>query len=67
MKIYKLKRKFRGYKRGTQFYLIAESEYIGVKEFVLRTKDLADRISINEDELFENFVYIGRGYKKGMD
>ena len=38
MKLYTLKRQFNGYKKGTQFYLIAESEFIGVKEFVLRTK-----------------------------
>lgn len=55
MKLCKLKRQFRGFKKGTQFYLIAESEYIGVKEFVLRTIDLSDRISINESELLENF------------
>ncbi|WP_338473302.1 hypothetical protein R4Z10_02685 [Niallia sp. XMNu-256] len=59
MKVYKLKRKFRGYKKGTQFYLVAQSEFIGVKEFVLRTKDLADRVSVNESELFQNFIFIG--------
>ncbi len=62
MKVYKLKRKFRGYKKGTQFYLVAQSEYIGVIEFVLRTRDLGDRISINERELLENFILIKRGY-----
>ncbi len=56
MKIYKLKNNFNGFKKGTQFYLIVESEFIGVKEFVLRTKDLSVRISINERELSENFV-----------
>lgn len=58
MKIYRLKKKFKEYKRGTQFYLIAESEFIGVKEFVLRTKDLKNRISINESEFFENFSFV---------
>ena len=32
MKIYKLKRPFKEYKQGTLFYLIAHSEFIGVKE-----------------------------------
>jgi hypothetical protein len=58
MKVYKLKRQFNGYKKGTQFYLISESEFIGVKEFVLRTTDLTNRISINESELLKNFTYL---------
>ncbi|MED4532923.1 hypothetical protein ABET51_17165 [Metabacillus fastidiosus] len=58
MKLYKLNKQFNGYKKGTQFYLIAESEFIGVKEFVLRTKDLTNRISINEGELLKNFTLI---------
>jgi hypothetical protein len=58
MKLYTLKRQFNGYKKGTQFYLTAESEFIGVKEFVLRTKDLTDSISINESELLKNFIFI---------
>jgi len=58
MKVYRLKRQFNGYKKGTQFYLISESEFIGVKEFVFRTKDLANRISISEAELVKNFIFI---------
>jgi hypothetical protein len=58
MKIYKLKNNFKGIKKGTQFYLIAESEFIGVKDFVLRTKDLGIRISINERELHNNFTLL---------
>ncbi|WP_246943792.1 hypothetical protein [Bacillus pinisoli] len=58
MKRYKLKNKFRGFNKGTPFYLIAESEFIGVKEFVLRTEDLLIRISINEKELLENFYLL---------
>jgi len=58
MKLYTLKRQFNGYKKGTQFYLISESEFIGVKEFVLRTKDLTNRISVNESELLNNFIFI---------
>ncbi|MED1203957.1 hypothetical protein [Heyndrickxia acidicola] len=58
MKLYKLKKQFNGYKKGTQFYLIAESEFIGVKEFVMRTEDLTSRISLNESELLKNFTLI---------
>ncbi|PFO09386.1 hypothetical protein COJ85_01910 [Bacillus sp. AFS076308] len=58
MKVYRLKRQFNEYKRGTQFYLISESEFIGVKEYVLRTKDLTNRISINESELLKNFTLL---------
>jgi hypothetical protein len=61
MKIYKLKNDFKGLKKGTQFYLIAESEFIGVRDFVLRTKDLAIRISINERELHNNFILLRDG------
>lgn len=58
MKIYKLKNNFKDIKKGTQFYLIAESEFIGVKDFVLRTRDLTIRISINERELLNNFTLL---------
>lgn len=60
MKIYKLKKPFKGINKGTHFYLIAESEFIGVKEFVLRSKDLSRRLSINETELKKNFNLISR-------
>ncbi|MBB6444370.1 hypothetical protein [Bacillus benzoevorans] len=62
MKLYVLKKQFNGYKKGTRFYLIAESEFIGVKEFVLRTKDLTNRISIDESELHKNFIFIKEIY-----
>lgn len=58
MKLYRLKKRFNGYEKGTQFYLISESEFIGVKEFVLRTKDLTNRVSIDESELLKNFTFI---------
>ncbi|MBM7660119.1 hypothetical protein JOC85_000886 [Bacillus mesophilus] len=57
MKLFKLKRRFKEYKRGSQFYLVSESEFIGVKEYVLRTTDLKERLSISEKEL-ENFSFI---------
>ncbi|MEW8971406.1 MAG: hypothetical protein AB2411_12300 [Mesobacillus sp.] len=58
MKRYMLKKNFRGLKKGTQFYLIVESEFIGVKEYVLRTKDLSTRIAISESELRVNFILL---------
>lgn len=58
MKLYKLKSQFNGHKKGTPFYLITESEFIGVKEFVLRTKDLQNSLTINESELLKNFTFI---------
>jgi hypothetical protein len=58
MKRYKLKNDFKGLKKGTQFYLIVESEFIGIKDFVLRTKDLSIRISISESELRRNFILL---------
>lgn len=58
MKRYKLKNDFKGLKKGTHFYLIAESEFIGIKDFVLRTKDLSIRISISESELQRNFTLL---------
>lgn len=58
MKVYSLKNQFNGYKKGTEFYLISESEFIGVREFVLRTKELTNTIIINESELLKNFTLI---------
>jgi hypothetical protein len=58
MKRYKLKNDFKGLKKGTQFYLIVEFEFIGIKDFVLRTKDLSIRISISESELRRNFILL---------
>ncbi|MBY0121493.1 hypothetical protein [Bacillus sp. S/N-304-OC-R1] len=60
MKKYRLKNQFKGSKRGAKFFLVAESEFIGVKEFVLRTEDLTQRIVISEDELNKNFILISR-------
>lgn len=60
MKRYMLKSNFRGLKKGTELYLIADSEFIGVKEYVLRTIDLKVRLSINEKELRRNFILLNR-------
>ncbi|MCA1036586.1 hypothetical protein LCL90_18240 [Bacillus infantis] len=62
MKKYRLKTGFNGrFKRGTVFWLIAESEFIGIKEYVLRTKDLEHRIQISEEELMKHFVRLNDG------
>jgi hypothetical protein len=56
MKRYCLKHDFKSYGKGTKFYIVAESEFIGVKEFVLRTQDLKRRLIIDEDELNKHFL-----------
>jgi hypothetical protein len=56
LKRYQLKSDFRGFKKGDHFYLIAESEYIGIKEFILRTKDLSTRIILSEREMEKYFI-----------
>jgi hypothetical protein len=56
MKRYKLIKDFRYiYKRGMIFYVIAESEFIGVKEFVLQTMNLDGKIILSEKELNDYF------------
>jgi hypothetical protein len=62
--VYKLKNNFNGIKKGTQFILIAESEFIGVKDYVLRTIDLSVRISITEREFQKNFTLVN--FKRNM-
>ncbi|MED3553096.1 hypothetical protein [Cytobacillus praedii] len=56
MKRYCLKHDFKSFVKGTKFYVVAESEFIGVKEFVLRTQDLKRRLIIDEDELNKHFL-----------
>jgi hypothetical protein len=63
MKRYKLKKNFKGIKKGTQFYLIAESEFIGIKEFVLRSEDLSVRLEISDSELRKNFFLLYEKHK----
>lgn len=60
MKKYRLINQFKGYKKGEKFYVVAESEFIGVKEFVLRTEDLERKMVITEDELNRNFIFISK-------
>jgi hypothetical protein len=59
MKMYKLIKEYKDiYKKGTTFFVISESEFIGIKEIVLQTKDLSGKILVSEDELKKNFVAI---------
>ncbi|MFS0777829.1 hypothetical protein ABC255_17760 [Neobacillus sp. 3P2-tot-E-2] len=59
MKRYKLMKDFKGiYKKGTTFFLISESEFIGVKEFVLQTRNLDGKIILSEKELKNHFRQI---------
>ncbi|WP_442594437.1 hypothetical protein [Neobacillus sp. D3-1R] len=52
MKWYKLKKNYKGiYKKGTRFFVLSESEFIGVKEYALQTKSLAGKIIVSEEEL----------------
>jgi hypothetical protein len=52
MKRYELIKNYSGiHKKGTIFFLIAESEFIGVKEFVLQTMKLDGKIILSEKEL----------------
>jgi hypothetical protein len=52
MKRYRLIKDYRDiYNKGTIFFLISESEFIGVKEYVLQTKNLDGKIILSEQEL----------------
>ncbi|WP_454862414.1 hypothetical protein [Peribacillus frigoritolerans] len=46
------------YKKGTKFFLIAHSEFIGVKSYVLLAEDLKGKIEVTEEELRSKFVTI---------
>lgn len=48
------------YKKGTRFFVISESEFIGVKEYVLRTYDLHHRLLITDKEYATLFSQIGK-------
>lgn len=59
MKWYKLIKDYKDfYKKGTKFFVLSESEFIGVKEFVLQTKKLEGKIIVTEKELKNNFISI---------
>ncbi|RFU70365.1 hypothetical protein D0469_07120 [Peribacillus saganii] len=57
MKMYKLITNYKGiHKKGTIFFVISESEFIGVKEFVLQSEEVWGKIIVTEEELGYNFV-----------
>ncbi|CAG9606515.1 hypothetical protein [Pseudoneobacillus rhizosphaerae] len=59
MKWYKLMKDYKDfYKKGTKFFVLSESEFIGVKEFVLQTKKLEGKIIVSEKELNDYFKRI---------
>ncbi|MCK1994967.1 hypothetical protein [Peribacillus muralis] len=59
MKMYKLvKDESFAYKKGTKFFLISHSEFIGVKSYVLLAENLQGKIEITEEELSSKFVSI---------
>jgi hypothetical protein len=46
------------YKKGTKFFIISDSEFIGVKSYVLLSEDLRGKIVVSEEELKNKFVSI---------
>ena len=59
MKMFKLIEDFSSaYKKGTKFFIVSDSEFIGVKSYVLLSEDLRAKIEVTEDELKNKFVAI---------
>jgi hypothetical protein len=57
MKKYKLIEDYSAiYKKGTTFFVISDSEFIGVKSYVLQSKEMRGKIVISEEELKHKFV-----------
>lgn len=68
MKWYKLTKDYKDiYKKGTKFFVLSESEFIGVKEFVLQTKNLDGKIIVSEKELKDQFKSINIIKRKRHD
>lgn len=59
MKMYKLTEDFSSvYKKGAKFFVISDSEFIGVKSYVLLSEDLRGKIEVTDDALKNKFVAI---------
>ncbi|MFJ7747620.1 hypothetical protein [Peribacillus sp. NPDC097295] len=59
MKMYKLTEDFSLiYKKGARFFVVSDSEFIGVKSYVLLSEDLRGKIEVTDDELKNKFVSI---------
>ncbi|PLT30456.1 hypothetical protein [Peribacillus deserti] len=56
MKIFQLKKDYKDlYKKGVQFFLISESEFIGVKEYTLLASNQKGKLLVSDDELNRYF------------
>ncbi len=44
------------YKKGTVFYVIADSKFIGVISYVLQSEDMRGKIVISEEDLKRKFI-----------
>ncbi|ASV65849.1 hypothetical protein MKX67_10680 [Cytobacillus sp. FSL W7-1323] len=60
MKRVRLLKDYQNFQKGTPFLVITESEFIGVKEYVLRTYDLHHRLLITDKEYATLFSQIGK-------
>lgn len=59
MKMFKLIKDYSAiYKKGTIFYVIADSKFIGVKSYVLQSEDMRGKIVISEEDLINKFVQL---------
>ncbi|MBA9029092.1 MULTISPECIES: hypothetical protein [Bacillaceae] len=57
MKLFKLIEDYRTmYKKGTKFFVISESEFIGAKSYVLQSEDMRGKIVVSEEELRKKFM-----------
>ena len=56
MEMYKLTENYSSsYKKGTRFFLISHSEFIGVKSYVLMGEKTGGKLVVTEDELRRGF------------
>ncbi|KMY49874.1 hypothetical protein [Bacillus loiseleuriae] len=57
MKLFKLIEDYHVmYKIGTKFFVISESEFIGVKSYVLQSEDMRGKIVVSEEDLRKKFI-----------
>lgn len=48
------------YKKGTVFYEIANSKFIGITSYVLQSEEMKGKIVISEEELRKKFVLLNQ-------
>jgi hypothetical protein len=57
MKIYKLVEDYSAiYKKGTTFFVISDSEFIGVKSYALQSENMRGKIVVTEEDLKNKFI-----------